>query len=123
MPRYNVQNPETKEWRCFSSVIDDYITEWMSEKKYENWRKIQYGRNCGPLSETNIMTLEEAEKTRIRMHMKPIEEIIEIMTAVYDEGVELSRSDAELCVMYLELLRDMMHDTEHYRHTYDEWNE
>ena len=54
--------------------------------------------------------------------MKAIEEVIETMTKVYDEGAELSRSDAEICVMYLELLRDMMHDTEHYRNTYDEWN-
>ena len=62
MPRYNVQHPDTKEWRCFSSIIDNWITNWMPEKKYENWRKIQYGRGCGPVREANIMSLEEAEK-------------------------------------------------------------
>ncbi len=62
MPRYNVQHPETKKWRCFSSVVDNYITNWMDEKKYENWRKIQYGRGCGPVREANLMDYDEAER-------------------------------------------------------------
>lgn len=68
MPRYNVQHPETKMWRCFSSIVDDYITDWMDEKRYERWRKRQYGINCGPVREANIMTYEDAEETIRRMH-------------------------------------------------------
>ena len=66
MPRYNVQHPETKEWRCFSSIVDDWVTDWMPENVYERWRHYEYGAKCGPVREANIMTLEKAEKI-IRM--------------------------------------------------------
>ena len=62
MPRYNVQNPKTFEWRCFSSVVDDWITDWMDEKRYERWRQFQYGANRPKLSESNLMTLAEAKE-------------------------------------------------------------
>lgn len=61
MPRYNVQHPETKKWRCFSSIVDDWITEWMDEEKYKKWRIKEYGIHCGSLEDANIMSLEEAE--------------------------------------------------------------
>lgn len=63
MPRFNVQHPKTKKWRCFSSVVDDWITDWMDEADYEKWRREEYGRNCGSVYERkgNRMTLEEAE--------------------------------------------------------------
>ena len=61
MPRYNVQHPTTKEWRCFSSVVDDWVTDWMEEKKYQKWREAEYGRQAGPIREANQMSLEEAE--------------------------------------------------------------
>ena len=62
MPRYNVQHPETKQWRCFSSIVDDYVTDWMDEEQYEAWRREEYGRRCGPVREANLMSLEEAEE-------------------------------------------------------------
>ena len=61
MPRYNVQHPETKEWRCFSSIVDDWVSDWMDEKRYEEWRMWQYGITCGTVHEANQMTLEDAE--------------------------------------------------------------
>ena len=62
MPRYNVQHPETKEWRCFSSIVDDWVSDWMKEEDYEHWRKFEYGeRNFVPVRQANQMTLEEAE--------------------------------------------------------------
>jgi hypothetical protein len=61
MPRFNVQHPQTKEWRCFSSIVDDWITDWMSEDEYEKWRREEYGRSCGSVYEANRMTLKEAE--------------------------------------------------------------
>lgn len=61
MPRINVQHPQTKEWRCFSSIVDDWITDWMPEDEYEKWRGEEYGRHCGSVYEANRMTLEEAE--------------------------------------------------------------
>lgn len=61
MPRYNVQHPKTGEWRCFSSVMDDWITDWMDEERYEQWRRFEYGKHCVPVRESNIMDLKEAE--------------------------------------------------------------
>lgn len=63
MPRFNVQHPQTKEWRCFSTIVDGWITDWMPEDEYEAWRKEEYGRSCGSVYERkgNRMTLEEAE--------------------------------------------------------------
>ena len=62
MPRFNVQHPVTKELRCFSSVVDDFITDWMSEERYQKWRECEYGRQAGDIGETNQMTLEDAEE-------------------------------------------------------------
>lgn len=62
MPRFNVQHPVTKEWRCFSSVVDDYVTDWMDEERYQKWREHEYGRNAGPIREANLMSCEEAEE-------------------------------------------------------------
>lgn len=62
MPRYNVQHPTTKEWRCFSSIVDDWVTDWMDEERYQKWRETEYGRQAGPIREANQMSLEEAER-------------------------------------------------------------
>lgn len=62
MPRYNVQHPVTKEWRCFSSIVDDWVTGWMDEERYQKWRGTEYGRQAGPIREANQMGLEEAER-------------------------------------------------------------
>lgn len=71
MPRYNVQNPETGQWRAFSSIVDDFVTEWMDEETYEKWRREQYGINCGPVREANLMSLEDAlQAKRIREEME-----------------------------------------------------
>lgn len=62
MPRFNVQHPKTKEWRCFSTIVDDWITDWMEEDRYEKWRRFSYGVNCGSVRDANQMSLEEAEE-------------------------------------------------------------
>ena len=62
MPRYNVQHPITKKWRCFSSIVDDWITKWMNEEDYDKWRRACYGKDYCPLSEANQMTLYDANK-------------------------------------------------------------
>ena len=68
MPRYNVQNPETKEWACFSSIVDDYITPFMDEETFKIWRLAEYGEDANrtPLERTNQMKFETAEKIRER---------------------------------------------------------
>lgn len=78
MPRYNVQHPKTKQWRCFSSIVDDYVTNWMDINDYELWRKEQYGVNCGSVEEANIMTFEEAEEIRA------LPELDKVVDTVYE---------------------------------------
>ena len=62
MPRYNVQHPITLKWRCFSSIADNWVSDWMPEEEYDEWRKQQYGKEYCPLEEANFMTLDDAEK-------------------------------------------------------------
>ena len=37
MGHINVQHPETKLWRCFSTVVDDWLCGWMTEDDYKEW--------------------------------------------------------------------------------------
>ena len=37
MPRMNIQHPITKQWRCFSTEIDNWVSEWLPEEKYKEW--------------------------------------------------------------------------------------
>ena len=59
MPRYNVQN-EKGEWACFSSIVDDFVTEFMPREEYQAWRIKEYGIHCGEIEEANQMDYEEA---------------------------------------------------------------
>ena len=62
MPRFNVQHPVTKQWRCLSTVTDDWITDWMDEERYQKWREYEYGRQAGAIRDANLMDYEEAEQ-------------------------------------------------------------
>ena len=37
MGHLNVQHPKTKMWRCFSTIVDDWLCDWMSEDDYKEW--------------------------------------------------------------------------------------
>lgn len=37
MGRCNIQNRKTGLWRCWSTIVDDWITDWMTEEEYKNW--------------------------------------------------------------------------------------
>ena len=37
MTRLNIQHPITKQWRCFSTETDSWISEWLPEDKYKEW--------------------------------------------------------------------------------------
>lgn len=64
MARYNVQRPSDGKWACYSSIVEDYITDFMPEDEYQEWREIEYGKQAGPLRETNQMKYEDAEYKR-----------------------------------------------------------
>lgn len=67
MPRYNVQN-EKGEWACFSTIVDDFITDFMSRDEYQAWRIKEYGIHCGEIEKANQMDYNEAVQTILCVH-------------------------------------------------------
>lgn len=67
MPRYNVQN-EKGEWACFSSIVDDFVTEFMPRDEYQAWRIKEYGTHCGEIEHSNQMSYDEAIQTILCQH-------------------------------------------------------
>ena len=57
MPRYNIE--ADGEWACFSTIVDAYITPFVSEKRYEAWLRGEYGRSWKPVSEGYKMPFED----------------------------------------------------------------
>lgn len=57
MPRYNVCYKG--KWACYSSVVDDFITEFMPVSSYELWRSFVYGNAKRSLRE-NCMSIDDA---------------------------------------------------------------
>ena len=37
MGRCNIQNPNDGKWRCWSTIVDDWVSEWMAEADYKQW--------------------------------------------------------------------------------------
>ena len=64
MPRYNVNKPKTDEWACYSTISEDFITEFMPRNDYQKWREKEYGVHCGDLKDGNYMDYEEAIRRR-----------------------------------------------------------
>lgn len=58
MPRFNVCYND--KWACYSSIVDDFITDFMDAEEYEAWRNFEYGNANIPLCEANQMSVEEA---------------------------------------------------------------
>lgn len=66
MSRYNVEHEGR--WACFSTLTEEFITPFMCVKRYNWWRKRQYGKaGYVPLPEANTMTYAEAiERIKLR---------------------------------------------------------
>ena len=70
MPRYNIKHPETKMWRCYSSVVDDWISDWMTEGDYKQWLideeigRIKLDLERNGIRESNWYSVEEIEYIR-----------------------------------------------------------
>ena len=77
MPMFNVQRPDGM-WAVFSSVVDDYITDWMTEENLNAWRAKEYGEAMCDLKYANKMDYEEAE-----MYIREAEE------AFFEEYVDV----------------------------------
>lgn len=64
MARYNVKN-EKGEWACFSSIVDDFVTNFMPREEYQAWRIKEYGIHCGEIEEANQMSFEDAMQMKL----------------------------------------------------------
>ena len=54
----------------FSTIVDDWVTEWMDKESYEKWRKQQYGDvDYLPAEQRNVMTHDEVEEI-MQMHQE-----------------------------------------------------
>ena len=73
MPRFNVRFGE--KWACFSTIVDAFITPFMSAHNYDEWRKVAYGREYVPIERANQMLLRDAISNLILN--KSDEEIVE----------------------------------------------
>lgn len=62
MPHCDIQHPETKKWRCYSTIVDDWISNWLSEKDYKEW-KTYYDNydeeRDGPITQSKLYSFEE----------------------------------------------------------------
>lgn len=68
-------------YSCFSSITDSFITKPMSERKYEKWRKKEFGNVYYPsLDNSHFITIEEAVNS-ICLHREYREAINVLKTA------------------------------------------
>ena len=38
MPRRNIKHPAKENmWRCWSTIVDDWVSDWLSAEDYKNW--------------------------------------------------------------------------------------
>lgn len=51
MPRYNIKCPSGN-WRIFSTVVNDFITNEMTNEEFINWRLEEYGEQGGSVEES-----------------------------------------------------------------------
>lgn len=86
MPRYNVE--ADGKWACFSTIVDDFITQFMERKDYEEWRQDQYGRDNIPIEKANQMSLARALRCLSLYHTDE-----EILTSLRECGLMHSRED------------------------------
>lgn len=62
----------------FSSIVDGFITDAMTEQELDKWREKEYGKNLRP-KECTLINLEDAlYSLRLnRTHDESVEELIE----------------------------------------------
>jgi len=74
MPRFNVEY--NGKWACFSTVTDEFLTEFMDKSNYEEWRKneirfVHYGKeNFKPAEQCNVYTMDEAVSSASLNHSR-----------------------------------------------------
>lgn len=72
MGRGIIQHPETKKYAIWSSVVDDFITGWLSEDELKQWQINEYAERIKeePIKVTPFKTYDECIHTIETYHGK-----------------------------------------------------
>ena len=76
MGKFNIQHPTTKQWRCFSTTVDNWISDWMPEEQYREFliqqavNDIKYELEHIGLKQSYNYTYNDAVFTAARMNWK-----------------------------------------------------
>ena len=78
MSRLNIQHPITKQWRCFSTTVDNWVSDWMPEEQYKEFliqqavNDVKYELEHIGIRQPYNYTYNEAVFTAARMSWKDI---------------------------------------------------
>lgn len=74
-------------YACFSSIVDDFITEFMRKEDYEVWRLLEYGKHLRPI-EINMQSMDDVSFS-IRLNRRHDEAI----ECLIDSGIPKKESE------------------------------
>ena len=65
MGRGIIQHPETKKYAIWSSVVDDFITDWLDEEELKQWQINDYAEQIKeqPIKVSRFLTFDECLHT------------------------------------------------------------
>ena len=75
MGRCNMQHPKTKQWRCWSTYVDNWITDWMDEEDYKKWliedaaRSMENSIKQNGITKPHFLTVDECTFTQAKREM------------------------------------------------------
>jgi len=76
MGRLNIQHPITKQWRCFSTIVDNWVSDWMPEEQYREFliqqaaNDVKYELEHLGLKQSYNYTYNDAIFTAAKMNWK-----------------------------------------------------
>lgn len=61
MGRAIIQHPETKKYAMWSSVVDDFVSDWLSEDEIKQWQINEYAEQIKeqPITTSRFKSYEE----------------------------------------------------------------
>ena len=72
MGRGIIQHPETKKYAIWSSVVDDFITDWLTEDELKQWQIDEFAERIKeePIKVSRFLTFDECLHTLETYHGK-----------------------------------------------------
>lgn len=70
MGRNNIKSRKTGMWRCWSTVVDNWVSEWMTESDYKEWlikeaaQQMAHDLEYFGIRETKFMSAAKCEYIR-----------------------------------------------------------